>query len=432
MTLSRRFLAAAIVASTLAAITLMTPVADATPSTFSCSLRRATVPVPHNRAMADLYDVKVVSPGDAWAVGNYSRMNIGVDQRVFPLAEHWNGRDWASVDVPRTPGAFDEPLTRLAAVSSTNIWAIGNQTRKVAIETTPGWQKEATLLQHPGHYGTGGVIDHWNGRKWIRVVLPNLHGFTWFNGVSAPGPGDVWVVGMWRPRHVVSAHILPLFLHWDGKTWTVQRPNLFPAALKTRLLDVQATSPADVYVVGAQSSRSSDSSFSASLQDGGWATSPAPSITDLSGTLGATDGEVGITEGATMYLSLGLDQLGASGWSDVPTTPLWVHTEESAADVYSTDVLQLGSSSAWLVGSQNDWDHALPGDPGYAFGPVYAEHWDGTSWDEVALPTVAPSADPWLNAVSATPDGGMVMMVGTILPPRHNKSLPLIYQGTCG
>ena len=75
--------------------------------------------------LASLYDVADLSPANAWAVGQ------GKDAR--PLAEHWDGTAWSvvPVPVPAVPSGTsfaNATLSRISAVSATDIWAVGTTT----------------------------------------------------------------------------------------------------------------------------------------------------------------------------------------------------------------------------------------------------------------------------------------------------------------
>ncbi len=64
--------------------------------------------------------VHVAAAGDVWAVGAYSTaQNMGQT-----LAEHWDGSAWTVV-ASESPGSEDNNLQGIAAVSATDLWAVG-------------------------------------------------------------------------------------------------------------------------------------------------------------------------------------------------------------------------------------------------------------------------------------------------------------------
>lgn len=62
----------------------------------------------------------VVSSSDIWAVGNYNMSDTGNAQ---PLAEHYDGTNWTVVATPSTN--IGGVLTGVTAISSSDIWAVG-------------------------------------------------------------------------------------------------------------------------------------------------------------------------------------------------------------------------------------------------------------------------------------------------------------------
>src|SRR5262249_49954960 len=70
----------------------------------------------------ELNGVTALSSGDAWAVGTYPD---GTGFRTLTL--HWDGAAWTHVRSPNasTPGN-DNTLYAVAAVSASDLWAVGN------------------------------------------------------------------------------------------------------------------------------------------------------------------------------------------------------------------------------------------------------------------------------------------------------------------
>ncbi len=68
-----------------------------------------------------LFDVTAVSATNVWAVGTYSNNRYGP---FHTLAEQWNGSQWQVLSSP-SPGKTINKLTGVAALSATNLWAVG-------------------------------------------------------------------------------------------------------------------------------------------------------------------------------------------------------------------------------------------------------------------------------------------------------------------
>src|SRR5438874_1801719 len=112
-----------------------------------------------------LNSVAAVSASDVWAVGNFSKSNNSSQT----LIEHWNGTGWSVITSPN-PGSVDL-LLGIAVVSTNNIWAVG--------------QSLAQIGQ--------GLIEHWNGSTWSVVKSPNQLGSvnSFLFGIAVISAGDI-------------------------------------------------------------------------------------------------------------------------------------------------------------------------------------------------------------------------------------------------
>jgi hypothetical protein len=149
-----------------------------------------------------LHGVAALSSCNVWAVGDYS--NGGIGQRLT-LAEHWNGTSWKVVRTP-SPGHINQ-LKAVSAFSSRDIWAVG-------------------------HADGSTLIMHWYGSSWARVLSP----------VSA---GDAWAVGSYLALSTTKT----LIMHWDGRGWNqIVSPS---RGSSSSLSSVAATSASNLWAVGA-------------------------------------------------------------------------------------------------------------------------------------------------------------------------------------
>jgi len=139
-----------------------------------------------------LYAVTAVSATNVWAVGYYVN-TTGVTQT---LTEHWNGTSWSVVKSP-SPASMNNELFSVAAVSATDVWAVGFITRNSA-----NGPVEQTL------------IEYWNGTSWSVVKSPNVGTSPVLNGVAAVSATDAWAVGN-------SGFNQTLIEHWNGTSWSV-------------------------------------------------------------------------------------------------------------------------------------------------------------------------------------------------------------------
>jgi hypothetical protein len=197
-----------------------------------------TSPNPAGSSTNSLSGITAIAPNDIWAVGSSSSV-VGVNTVQSTLVEHWNGSAWTIVPSPnvapqRTGVAVRDLLTSVTAISPSNVWAAGysidvasgsGQPNKSLIEHWNGstW----TIVPSPSPQGhntltgiaaisasdiwavgfgsndvsTGIPIDkpellHWNGTVWSSVAAPANVGASdnILRGVATTS-GTVWAAG---------------------------------------------------------------------------------------------------------------------------------------------------------------------------------------------------------------------------------------------
>ncbi len=181
-----------------------------------------TVPSPNPGTVSNLLvSVRAVSQTNIWAVGSYSDSNSpGVG--FLTLVLHWNGLAWKQVPSPN-PGAQDNYLLGVRAVSAHDAWAVGYDS---------------------GSGGNKTLILRWNGTKWTQVPTPNPGFDNELSGVAATSSGDAWAVGSIS----IPGADQTLILHWNGATWKrMASPN---PGTGNELFGVGATSSASAWAVG--------------------------------------------------------------------------------------------------------------------------------------------------------------------------------------
>jgi hypothetical protein len=141
-----------------------------------------------------LLGVTAVSAKDAWAVGSTTDA-AGFDQT---LIEHWNGTAWTRVRSPNPAGSMrSNKLYSVAAVSSSDIWAVGTAAEGLTIDT---------------------LIEHWNGSTWKQVRSPQgPAGSTgsFLYAVAAPSASSAWAVGTYAKNGAEQT----LIERWKGTSW---------------------------------------------------------------------------------------------------------------------------------------------------------------------------------------------------------------------
>jgi hypothetical protein len=140
-----------------------------------------------------LFGVSVLPSGEAWAVGYF--INASFHEKT--LVEHYDGSTWTVVASP-SPGARQNILYGVAAISSSDVWAIG------------GFQ-DGKDTWHP-------LTMHWDGTSWTQVSAaePGATGNI-FYAISASSDG-VFVTGQQAGTRFPGKALVE---HWDGRSWNV-------------------------------------------------------------------------------------------------------------------------------------------------------------------------------------------------------------------
>ena len=218
----------------------------------------------------ELFSVSATSASNIWAVG-FLTTTINQTPTDETLIEHWNGSRWSVVS-SANPGSNDH-LNAVAAISTNNIWAVGNA-NTFAQTLTEHWNgsqwsvvKSASLgsssdlrdvaavsasdMWAVGYALVGSSIqtftEHWNGTNWQAVRSPNIGSSPAFSGVAAVSTSDVWAVGSDMNNNNLFQTLTE---QWNGSAWhIVASPNR--STVGAQLLSVAALSATDVWSVGA-------------------------------------------------------------------------------------------------------------------------------------------------------------------------------------
>lgn len=122
--------------------------------------------------------VTATASNDVWAVGIYDTTGRS-DAAYHTLVEHWNGSKWSLVDSPDGAagyGSFNR-LDGVAAVTATDIWAVGHSTAGASGATNQI------------------LIEHWDGSSWMLEPSPIDTVWNTLDAVAARGSGALWGVG---------------------------------------------------------------------------------------------------------------------------------------------------------------------------------------------------------------------------------------------
>lgn len=261
----------------------------------------------------ELDAVSALSPTDAWAVGRY---DPGAPQDKN-LIEHWNGSSWSIVFAPNEDGngisgqtVNHNELDGVAAVSATEVWAVGHYDQFPSISDEP-------------------LVELWNGSQWHVVPTFGLSGGTTSAGnvraglsaVSAlPQTGEAWAVGYQIRGNVSKAFAA----HWNGATWgQVPIPSVGP--YHNQLNGVTALAPNDVWAVGSYFSGGSDRTLVEHWNGAAWSVVSSPNVGFAHNELKAVAaGAGGAVFAVGDYFSGSADRtlverLNGNGWQIVPS-----------------------------------------------------------------------------------------------------------------
>ncbi len=202
----------------LLAVFLASEAGVARATALTCAWK--VMPEAHSLKQPLLNAAVALAPNNVWAVG-YG----GVPEYPYADIEHWNGKKWKVVPSPNLAPDFYN-LTGMAAVSSTDIWAVGYTS----------YDTNLTL------------IEHWNGTRWSIVPGPNSGTSDSLSQVAAISTDDVWAVGADQSGTLIE--------HWNGTTWNiVASPD--PGTYSNTLTSVTAITSNDVWAVGYYQNMSS-------------------------------------------------------------------------------------------------------------------------------------------------------------------------------
>jgi hypothetical protein len=296
---------------------------------------------------SELSAVSAISPTDIWAVGSYVDPTTGV---AMSLILHWDGDSWTQVPSPN-PGGGASPgneaagmggnwLTAVSALSSDDVWGVGDYTSKTAST------------------GEETLVVHWNGESWSQV--PSLNpgvGESVLASVLALSDTDVWAGG-----DMVSGNnqYFSLMEHWDGENWSQ-----VPVPGTSTLVTLAAATPQDVWTAGTD--------LVLNWNGSNWNQVAVPlSGVDLNSILVTSATERWVVGDYEDQNELVVLHGQSNGWTQVQVSPNDTNPSDAQMDLESLG--EASPNSIWAVGCYPD------SSTGYVSTLVL--HWDGHSWQK--------------------------------------------------
>jgi hypothetical protein len=359
----------------VAAVMPSTPQHLATHPPVSCTSGWQVAEQPEHPYADRLVAVSGAAWDDLWAVGTRFHDQGGTDSEA--LVEHWDGERWAF-----DPGADVGPRSELhavAALASDDVWAVGL-------------------------HGRGPLVEHWDGTRWEVVPVqfgPRRSGVT-LDAIAAVSPDDIWVLGHYgavREGHSISRD---LFLHWEGRSWTVVESPVpvDPLEGTSAIQGIAATRGGDVWGVGGRVQGFSkvgvlDGPLVERWDGRKWKVAEEPAEEVTLGMVSARAGDVWAARG---------DHLTTSGTYGIGGIEQILHWDGAAwtvarriKDGTLSGLAARGKTEVWAAGSTNE-------------GRPLLLRWGGRRWKTVlGTQADAPAAvSSGFSAVTVAGDGALV------------------------
>jgi hypothetical protein len=385
-------------------------------------------PNPAGAVWSSLFGVSCTSARACVAVGYY----YDTTRRLRPLAERWNGRNWAIQATPRPAGALASGFFAVSCTSPGACTAAGadagsggktvtlaqawNGTRW-RVQATPATPNPASIFanglagvscaspractavgRYLGFYTVGyrSVVLRWNGARWAVQATPDDIGATTSDlaAVSCAAPDACTAVGSFdqTPTRVTS-----LAETWNGTRWQIQPVPSPVGATGSYLYAVSCTSPRACTATGYYTNRSGKALALAATWNGTrWQTSPAASPAGAAGSylygVSCTSPRA-CTATGTYYISSGEGLALAERWNGrtwrIQATPAPARNRGS----YLGGVSCTRARACVAVGTYFDaTDGTRP----------LTEAWNGARWRIQPVPSPAGATGSYLSAVSCT------------------------------
>ncbi len=338
-----------------------------------------------------LYSIAAISASNVWAVGEYGNGNGS-----STLVEHWNGKQWSVVASPDVNGATENTLAGVTAIAANNIWAVGSSTTANFVQRT--------------------LIEHWDGKRWSIVASPDVtalgNGLT---AVSAVSARDIWAVGNSSGANGYQ----PLIEHWNGKRWSI----VASSGVGT-LNGVVALARNNVWAVGARASTNNIQTLIEHWNGSSWSVVASAGPGLASNTLSAV---AAISANNVWAVGDSSNSVGPHA----PYSPLIEHWNGKAWSVVTSPIqgtsdhigglAAVSASNIWVVG-----DYTSDIDPAFGTYLTLIEHWDGTTWSLVNIPSPGSIASDLVSA-AAVPKTSKVWAAGFVQNDTTYQTLTELY-----
>jgi hypothetical protein len=273
------------------------------------------------------------STPDVGSIGSLSankETNIWATSVTNSVSLHFNGTSWV-----RVPMAKASRVNKVAVLSNTNVWAVGQQTNDKFSQ-----------------------IQHFNGTVWSVVSSPHFTNGESLTSLKAISASNIFAVGNFLDS---LKNRTPLIEHFDGTKWSVVS---VPHITGGELTDIAVVSPSDMWAVGAVSGATTQAALTLHLIGQQWSRVSAPAAGLQAVT--ALAGNNVWAAGAQLGRSTVIEHWNGTAWKIV-TSP------NTGSGSLLNSISAISPNDIWAAGCSNC------GDVGGS-APALLEHWDGTGW----------------------------------------------------
>jgi hypothetical protein len=333
--------------------------------------------------------VSADSANDVWVVGNGSL--------------HFDGKTWTQIPIAQETGNPDLVLNSVAALSPSNVWAVG------FFENSKGFDTE--------------VIQHFDGKAWRNVKDLNLVGKQVDNGtvlsealvsIAALSPTDLWAAGYLLEQSGTQQFLVPFIEHFNGKKWSLSGA---PFATGNDLLigvnGIAPISDKDVWMTAFDDINGQDGQGEIFHFDGRtWslsATADAGAST-FRAVAAISSGDVWAVGDQNDLQNTLIEHFDGNQWTVIPSP-----TPANTQVVELWGVTAISSKDVWASGFQEGFDGKN--------SPLVL-HWDGKKWSVVPAPSEGTRSTTTFGIASVAP--GDVWVAGSFLSNHQPFEQPFV------
>lgn len=294
--------------------------------------------------------------------------------------------------VASTPPPYCTPLT-WNLVPSPNLGSGENDLFGVAaVSMNSVWAVGYATL--PGGQQLETLIEQWSGSSWQVVPSPNVSGASnALGGVATLSAGAAWAVG---GTALLNGDTQTLVEQWNGTSWTMVASPNGTGSSDSSLSAVTAVSPNDVWAVGTfQDANGTYRSLAEHWDGTAWAIVASPNPTDPSFPNTFLRSIVAVSSSDVWAVGYAESAPMTSAhpviehWNGSAWALVAVPTDTSYE--YLASVSAVASNDVWAVGWDNGGTTSL------------TMHWNGTQWSIVPSPNVGPNTNVLEGVVASGP-----------------------------